>query len=557
MGDHIRFARSRKSARLSGLRFMTGPLLGYSAQVSTRAPFLSGAAAIFFLVVAMYFPTLRGGFVYDSIAQVLYSDYIHTSSHWGDVLTLRVVGQDELDRNRPLHLASLMFDAAIWGKEPFGYRLTSVLLYALNASLLFVFVTVALRRRTNPVAAAACPPVCGSSPSVVFLPAVFGALLFALHPLVVEAVAEPSNREDLLVLLPMLIGLVTMAAPMRPLWGTNAALVLCSFVAVLAKESGIAVPFVFAVAAWLSGDFRRYLPGLVGGLAATVGFLSASYIWRPDASAILAHAPNSLAPDLLSLLAVQSRIWTLQFSQIAWPWDLCAHYPPEAISGISLPVAVEAIGALVVAATFAWRTHRLAGLGIAIYVLCLLPASNFAAQYHPIADRYLYVPLAGLGLIAASAGAGLHRRFSGRSAGIVLASMALGLLALEYAANLRRQFIWQQPATLWSDVLRQYPNMSQAQIGMANVHYRAGDFAQARAFAHEVVRQSQGRWAEAIALRAVCEWQLGNREEAAASFRQARSQSRIFQSQESMVAVLFFAPDQLEVLGQIARGVRR
>ena len=95
------------------------------------------AALVFALVAALYAPTLRGGFVYDSIAQVLQSDYIHTPSHWSDVLTLRVVGQDELDRNRPLHLASLMIDAAVWGKNPLGYRLTSVLLHALNASLLF------------------------------------------------------------------------------------------------------------------------------------------------------------------------------------------------------------------------------------------------------------------------------------------------------------------------------------------------------------------------------------------------------------------------------------
>jgi hypothetical protein len=94
-------------------------------------------------------PTLRGGFVYDSIAQVLHSDYLHTPSHWVDVLTLRVVGQDELDRNRPLHLASLMLDAPIWGKEAFGYRQTSVLLHALNATLVFVFSTIVLRGTTT------------------------------------------------------------------------------------------------------------------------------------------------------------------------------------------------------------------------------------------------------------------------------------------------------------------------------------------------------------------------------------------------------------------------
>jgi hypothetical protein len=100
-----------------------------------RVAFLA-AAPVFALVVLLYIPTLRGGFVYDSIAQVLYSDDIHTTSNGIDVLSLRVVGQDELDRNRPLHLASLMLDAAVWKKDPFGYRLTSVLLHALNTALL-------------------------------------------------------------------------------------------------------------------------------------------------------------------------------------------------------------------------------------------------------------------------------------------------------------------------------------------------------------------------------------------------------------------------------------
>jgi hypothetical protein len=107
-----------------------------------------GALAIFGLVVALYLPTLRGGFVYDSIAQVLYSDYLQTPSSWAEVLSLRVVGQDVLDRNRPLHLLSLMVDAAIWGKNPFGYRLTSVLLHALNAALLFALIATALARKT-------------------------------------------------------------------------------------------------------------------------------------------------------------------------------------------------------------------------------------------------------------------------------------------------------------------------------------------------------------------------------------------------------------------------
>lgn len=511
------------------------------------------ALGLFFLVTVLYLPTLRGGFVYDSISQVVYSDYIHTPAHWGDVLTLRVVGQDKLDRNRPLHLASLMVDAAVWGKDPFGFRLTSVLLHALNAALLFLFMAVVWRSQTvaggdggaTGSVAAAC------SPAIVPLAAGFGAVFFALHPAVVEAVAEPSNREDLLVLLPMLGGLVAIAVPLPSRLALNAVLMVCCLAAVLAKESGLAVPLVFAAACRLLGDGRRCWPGVTAGLLAALAFLAASYVLRPSGSLIFAHQPAPLAPDWMSLLAVQARIWTLQLWQIVWPWNLSAHYPPESLAGIPPSLAVFVLLAFAAVSVALWRADRLAALGLAVGVLCLLPASNFAAQYHPIADRYLYAPLAGLGMVLAALLGRLRVGYPSRRAGVALAGVSLLLLTFEYAANVRRQIIWQQPATLWSDVLRQYPRSSQAQVGLANVHWRAGDFPKARDFAAQAVSSSGGRWADAWALRAVCEWQTGHREQASLSFASARRASRAYAGIESVSAALFFSPEQLQVLAEI------
>jgi hypothetical protein len=511
---------------------------------------------VFLLVAVLYLPTLRGGFVYDSIAQVLYSDYLHTPSNWIDVLTLRVVGQDELDRNRPLHLASLMLDAAIWGRNPFGYRLTSVLLHALNAALLFVFVAVVLWRRTAVVGDgdATALVAAASSPPVVFFTAAFGALVFALHPLVVEVVAEPSNREDLLVLLPLLIGLLAIVSPVRSRWGVAALLVVSSFFAVLAKESGVAVPLVFAVAAGLSGKFRSLLPGLIGGLLASLAFLIASYVWRPEASAILVQAPGTLAGDVWSSLAVQCRIWTLQLGQIIWPWSLSAHYPPQAIEGISLPAALIVLAVIVSVVVWFGRTNRLAALGASFYVLALLPASNFAAQFHPMADRYLYVPLAGVGLLGAALAHRLRMQCSRRFASVLLAAGGFVFLSAEYAANVRRQIIWQEPATMWTDVLRQFPRTAQARLGMANVHYRAGDFASARAAAAEAVLLDGGRWANAMAMRAICEWQTGNMSDAVQSMKRVASILGPRADWREMGKTLSWSPEQLGILKLIQEG---
>ncbi len=380
-----------------------------------------------------------------------------------------------------------------------------------------------------------------------------GALLFALQPLVVEAVAEPSNREDLLVLLPMLIGLLCVAMPVRSRIALNLALVVCSFLAVLAKESGIAVPFIFGASCLLFGALRRCLPGLIGSLLVVGAFLAASYVWRPDASGILATSPAPLADDLGTILLVQARIWSLQLWQIVWPWHLSAHYPPQSIGVFSQGLAFAVLSALGVAAFFISRASRMAALGVAICVLALLPASNFLPQYHPIANRYLYVPLAGIALIVAAVVARLSGAFSNRGARIALLAVCLLVLCVEYAANVRRQIIWQEPDNLWTDVLRQYPGTAQAQLGVANVRYRAGDFVSALAVANDAVLQSSGRWAESHALRALCLWQTGDRERALADFRTAQSLSRVYASEDSMAAALVFSPEQLEVFRQMLR----
>ena len=79
------------------------------------------------ITLAVFLPTLWSGFVYDARMQILTDPFLHDASHWLPVLTLQVLGMDVLDGNRPVQLASLMLDAAVWGRQPFGYHLTSVL----------------------------------------------------------------------------------------------------------------------------------------------------------------------------------------------------------------------------------------------------------------------------------------------------------------------------------------------------------------------------------------------------------------------------------------------
>jgi tetratricopeptide (TPR) repeat protein len=133
----------------------------------------------------------------------------------------------------------------------------------------------------------------------------------------------------------------------------------------------------------------------------------------------------------------------------------------------------------------------------------------------------------------------------------VLLAAGVVVLSLEYTANLPRQKAWQTPAALWTDVLRQYPNLAQAHIGMANAHYRAGDYEAALISAQEAVRTSSGYWADPYAIRALCEWQTGRTKDATASFQSAQKLSRAYETEESMKAAMFLSPEQLATMREI------
>ncbi len=502
------------------------------------------AAGVFLLVVVLYLPTLRGGFTYDSIAQVLQGDYLHQPGNWAEVLSLRVLARDELDRNRPLLLASLMADAAWSGRSPGGFRLSSVLLHALNAALLATWIALAFRRE-KPTGVPA------------FLAAGFGALLFALHPLVVEAVAEPSNREDVLVLLAILPGLLVLilaaARPAPVWWKVNLVLALCCLLAVMAKESGVAAPVIFVAAAWvhLGRGARRCLPGLAAGAAAVGLFLLASYGLRPQGSAIFTYDPPPLADGLGATLAVQARIWTLQLGQIAGWSGLSAHYEPGVLRGQPAFLPPLVLGLVLSAVVVAARRSALVLLGAIVFAAALLPASNMVPQFQPVADRYLYVPLAGVGMIAA-AGLALAGRAGLPQPALVAGALALAVLVPEYAGNLRRQVVWQSPENLWSDVLRTFPDNPAAHLGLANARYRRGDYAEAAGLSRRAIELSRGQWDDPVALLALCLWQSGARGEAAHVHRELLRLWPRYGDLDRLARSLAWSPGQLQVLQELA-----
>ena len=507
------------------------------------------AAILAGITLLVFAPTLSAGFVYDARLQILTDPFLHDPRNWWSVLSFSVLAQDVLDFNRPVQLASLMLDAAVWGKEPFGYHLTSVVLHAVNVVLVWgVLRGLAARRPVAPQRA------------TLLLP----PLLFGVHPLVTEAVCEPTFREDLLVafftLSGMLLAMSHLPQAERDPWRALGC-VACSLLAIASKESGIAVPVVIGLY-WLlfrRGERGRFWPVAISGATLVVLlFLAARFLLEPSPSRIFEARPQYPGGSLWAALAIEPRILALYAQLILLPVNLCADYGLYSVRHLPLPVALAVVAALAAAAVIAIRSDRRIALAIALVVVPLLPVSNLVPIYRAAADRYLYLPLAGVALAVGLGFDGpwlatrpwLRERLL--MAGLA-AAMLLGLATTE------RQRVWASSLALWDDTFRKNPVAYTAASGLGEALREAGRLPEAERAIREAIRLSDEKRGDAWVTLALILDAQGRTADADAALDRAIEVDSKLADPEARVAALAmersFADDLLKL--QQRRAARR
>ena len=465
------------------------------------------AVALAAITLAVFWPTLSSQFVYDARLQILTGDFIHDPGNWVPVLSGQVLTMDVLDFNRPVQLASLMLDSAIWGRDAFGYHLTSVLLHALNVVLVWEIVNQLSNGVDGGISSHA--ESSGFRPGLVGLAALLAALLFAVHPIVTEAVCEPTFREDLLVAACTLGALLLAmrhdpAAPNGDRWRALGCAGLC-FLAVASKESGIAAPAVLGIYWWL---FRRGEPrafwtlAVGGGKVAALTFLAARFLLEPDQSAIFEAKPQYPGGSFLGAMALEPRILALYAQLIAFPANLCADYGLYSVRHLPLPAALVILAGLVAAASLAIRADRRMALAVALIVLPLIPVSNLFPIYRAAADRYMYLPMAGVALAIGWLldGPWLAARPRLREKATIACMAAVVALAM---TCVERQKVWATPLALWEDTFRKNPVAYTAASGLADSLLEAGRLPEAERAAREAIRLSDGKRGDPFATLAL------------------------------------------------------
>ena len=480
------------------------------------------AAILAGITFAVFSPTLASGLVYDARLQILTDPFLYDPANWLPVLSFATLSMDVLDFNRPVNLASLMLDAAVWGKEPFGYHLTSVLLHVVNVLMVWGLIRGITRD----------PSMKGSENSGHFTRygPMIATAIFAVHPVVTEAVCEPTFREDLLV--PFFsLGALLLAMTRAPQATDSrigdrlraAGCVACCLLAAGSKESGVAAPFLVATFWWVfrrhetDGFWRTVIGG--GGLV-TVAFLAARFLLEPTPSRIFESRPEYPGGSLGAAMLIEPRILALYAQLVCFPVNLSADYGLYSLRHLPLPFALVILGGLTAAAIIAIRADRRFALAVALIALPLVPVANLIPIYRAAADRYLYFPMTGVavavGVLLDSAWLASRPHLRTRCAvGVVVAVAAFGMACVE------RQTVWANTVALWVDTYQKNPVSFTAASGLGEALREDGRLDGAEQATRDAIRLSGGSRGDTWATLALILDSTGRVEDAKKSLAKA------------------------------------
>ncbi len=470
--------------------------------------------------VLVYANGLTGTFTYDDKAIVRDNPRLRAPGRVVEIFTTQYFGGPAGTGTayRPLLLLSFAVQWWIHGGDPVPFHAVNVLLHAAATLLLAKL----LLRLSLP------PPV-----------AVGAALLFAVHPIHVEAVTSLVGRGETLaaaLVLGCLSGALRFTEGGRRRWLFLAVSLLLYFSANLVKESAAVAPaLLFLLLVWsapgegrrakLRSAFSRGLAFYAGAalVLATVFWIRAEVLGGALKSerTWIFELENPLAPLPPAARALNAcAIFVRTLGRMIFPLRLSSDESAWSIRplGLESPVAWTAaalLAALAAAALFRLRDRSIPAFGFLLMAAAALPSSNLLFATGTIfAERLAYLPSAGFCLIAAAwIGGGRTAppespgAFDGLSRSrIATLAAAVVLLSLRTIVG---NTIWASDEALFTNMLEVSPESAKAHYDYA---YMSAQIGQPRRALEHYARATEiypGYW-DAWAGRGRMERELGD-----------------------------------------------
>ena len=443
---------------------------------------------------------------------------------------------------RPLINLSYAVDRLIWGPAPFGFHLTNVLLHMVNTGLLYLFAATVTRDRVSGAPGRDARPVVIGSVS---------ALLFAVHPMMTQAVGYISGRSEVLCATWLLLVLFAIHRWTRTEKAGWAVLAAGLWMAALAtKETAAMLPIaLLGYELWLAPtDVRRsrqrlarvYLP-LIALAATAAAARVAVLVFIEHTEPIRPHADYAL---------VEVDVVRQYLSLMAMPREQSIFHAVAPVTGWldpRLAMSAVTLGGLI--ATIWWfrRREGLVSFGLTWFLLMLVPSSVLVTldRAEPMAEHRVYIASLGLFLVVGVWGGWLADRPAGRrlfTQRSLQVAFVLWLVILS-GRTVVRNAVWDDGVDLWTEAAAYAPGHWLPLLLLGEELQRAGRCDLAGDRFRESIRLHQN---EETGYRKLggCLIELGRLPEARAAFQALQAQAPTSVDAANGLAVLALANGQ-------------
>jgi len=397
------------------------------------------ALLLILCVGLLYANSINNAFQYDDRHSIVENFHIRDMAHIADFFVDATYFSRDEDKAmyRPLLLASLALNYAWSGYETRSYHIVNIAIHGLCVLCVWR-ILLQLKR----------PPCM----------ALFGALLFAVHPLCSEPVNYISSRSELLAAWGALASLL-----LYMLNGERRSLLLATFsvlffaLGLFSKSIAIVLPLWLIAWDRQRGEkwnWLHYVP--YAGVAVIYLLVVRNFLERAVLSEPVRTWHIQLATQVKALVYYVYLVFAPFFLSV-----------DHAFNESALDEPITWLGAALILSAL-WFLYRLRGeyIGVVLSVSALLP--TLVVPLNVLVNEHrLYLPVAGLAIALS----GLRRLERVPNLGLG-APLFIGLL---FVLTMQRNSVWQDESTLWRDAAVKNPHSTRAFIYLGNAARSSGN----------------------------------------------------------------------------------
>lgn len=394
--------------------------------------------------VLAYLNTLGHGFVLDDIAVIEQNKFVQQGINGLGSIFTTFYWNGFWDINaglyRPLSLAMFAIEWQILPNQPFIHHLVQIMLYGLSIALLYHVLTLLFSTYSK------------------WLIAMI-VLLFALHPMHTEVVANIKSRDEILSFLFLLLSLYLLLNKPNTL---KTYLSYVTFLlALLSKEASITyIAPVFMVLLMFTGNSIKQ------ALLRTIPYLGIGLVWLgwhyyitsvlSTPASPYTYADNSLVActDMVSRLCTSFTLFGKYIWKVLFPFQFSYDYSFNSIPCATPAQPIVWLSAsllllLPALALYYYRKNKDASFALLFFLSTLSISANlFLLIGTTFAERLLYTPLLGLLLLPATLLPEKLRSTASVKSWPVTACMVIAMVFL--SATFSRNKAWKSNETLYT-----------------------------------------------------------------------------------------------------------